>query len=140
MILNQLFRFTQLQTNFGIQLLCVDNGRPKTMNLKDILQGFINFRKEVVIRRTRFELARAKEREHILEGLKVALDNLDEVIRTIREAENPAAARQALMEGFPLTLVQSQAILDMRLQRLTGLEREKILQELREVQAKIAET
>lgn len=138
-ILNQLFRFTQLQTNFGIQLLCVDQGRPKTMKLKEILDGFINFRKEVVIRRTRFELARAREREHILEGLKIALDNLDEVIKTIREAENPTVARQALMDNFALTQVQSQAILDMRLQRLTGLERDKILQELKDVQARIAE-
>jgi DNA gyrase subunit A len=138
-ILNQLFRYTQLQTNFGIQLLCVDQGRPKTMNLKEILEGFIGFRREVVIRRTRFELARAKEREHLLEGLKVALDNLDEVIRIIREAENPTVARQALMDNFELSQIQAQAILDMRLQRLTGLERDKILQELKEVQAKIAE-
>ncbi len=138
-IRNQLFRFTQLQTNFGIQLLCVDQGRPKTMNLKEILEGFINFRKEVVIRRTRFELAKAKEREHILEGLKIALDNLDEVIRTIRQAENPSTAREALMENFALSQIQAQAILDMRLQRLTGLERDKILQELKEIQAKISE-
>ncbi|MFH1112957.1 MAG: DNA gyrase subunit A [Pseudomonadota bacterium] len=138
-ILNQLFRFTQLQTNFGIQLLCVDQGRPKTMNLKEILEGFINFRKEVVIRRTRFELAKAKEREHILEGLRIALDNLDEVIRIIRQAEDPTSAREALMENFGLSRIQAQAILDMRLQRLTGLERDKILQELREIQAKIAE-
>jgi DNA gyrase subunit A len=134
-----LFRFTQLQTNFGIQLLCVDQGRPKTMNLKEILDGFINFRKEVVIRRTRFELAKAKEREHILDGLKIALDNLDEVIRTIRQAENPTSARESLMENFALSQIQAQAILEMRLQRLTGLERDKILQELKEIQAKIAE-
>ncbi len=138
-ILNQLFRFTQLQTNFGIQLLCVDQGRPKTMNLKEILVGFINFRKEVVIRRTRFELAKAREREHILDGLKIALDNLDEVIRIIRQAENPTLAREALVENFALSQIQAQAILDMRLQRLTGLERDKILQELKEIQDKISE-
>lgn len=138
-ILNQLFRFTPLQSTFGIQLLCVDQSRPKTMNLKEILHGFINFRKEVVIRRTRFELAKAKEREHILEGLKIALDNLDEVIRIIRQAENPTTAREGLMESFALSQIQAQAILDMRLQRLTGLERDKILQELKDVQAKIAE-
>ncbi|MDQ7782100.1 MAG: DNA gyrase subunit A [Desulfomonilaceae bacterium] len=138
-ILNQLFRFTQLQTSFGIQLLCVDQVRPKTMNLKEILEGFINFRKEVVIRRTRFELAKAKERAHILEGLKIALDNLDQVIRIIRQAENPTAAREALIEHFSLSPIQAQAILDMRLQRLTGLERDKILQELKEIQAKIEE-
>ncbi|MGC8906617.1 MAG: DNA gyrase subunit A [Desulfomonilaceae bacterium] len=138
-ILNQLFRYTQLQTNFGIQLLCVDNGRPRTMTLIDMLHGFIEFRKEVVIRRTRFELARARERAHILEGLKTALDHLDEVIRIIRNAESPTAAKQALMETFQLSAAQSQAILDMRLQRLTGLERDKILQELQEVLAKITE-
>jgi DNA gyrase subunit A len=138
-VLNQLFRHTQLQTNFGIQLLCVDNGRPKTMNLIEVLQGFIAFRKEVVIRRTRFELARARERAHILEGLKTALDHLDEVITTIRKAENPSTAKQALIDNFQLSPLQSQAILDMRLQRLTGLERDKILQELEEVRAKIVE-
>ncbi len=138
-VLNQLFRHTQLQTNFGIQLLCVDHGRPHQMNLKEILQGFINFRKEVVVRRSRFELARARERAHLLEGLKIALDHLDEVIATIKAAENPSAARQALMASFELSEVQAQAILDMRLQRLTGLEREKILQELKEVLARIAE-
>ncbi len=138
-ILNQLFRYTQLQTNFGIQLLCVDNGRPRTMTLIDMLHGFIEFRREVVIRRTRFELARARERAHILEGLKTALDHLDQVIRIIRNADSPSAAKQALMETFQLSAVQSQAILDMRLQRLTGLERDKILQELQEVLAKITE-
>lgn len=138
-VLNQLFKHTQLQTNLGIQLLCVDKGRPRTMNLKEILRGFIDFRREVVIRRTRFELARAREREHILQGLKVALDHLDEVIAVIRGAENPTVARQALMANFGLSLEQAQAILDMRLQRLTGLERDKILQELKDVQARIAE-
>ena len=138
-ILNQLFRYTQLQTSFGIQLLCVDHGRPHQMNLKEILQGFIDFRKEVVTRRTRFELARARERAHLLEGLQIALDHLDEVIALIKAAANPAAARQALMDTFELSQVQAQAILDMRLQRLTALERDKILQELEELRAKIAE-
>jgi DNA gyrase subunit A len=138
-VLNQLFRFTQLQTNFNIQLLCVHNGRPKQMDLREVLQHFIEFRKEVVIRRTQFELARARERAHILEGLKIALDNLDEVIATIRQAENPAVARESLMAKFSLTQIQAQAILDMRLQRLTGLERDKILTELKEVLARIGE-
>jgi DNA gyrase subunit A len=138
-VLNQLFRYTQLQTSFGIQLLSVDQQRPKQFNLKEILQRFIDFRKEVVIRRTRFEVARARERAHILEGLKTALDNLDAVIALIKAAENPAVARQGLMDTFQLSQVQAQAILDMRLQRLTGLERDKILQELKEVLAKIAE-
>lgn len=139
LILNQLFKHTQLQTNFGIQLLCVDNRRPRTMNLKEILSGFVDFRREVVIRRTRFELARARERAHILEGLKIALDNLDAVIRTIRESPDPQTARDALIVNFELTQIQAQAILDMRLQRLTGLERDKILQELRDILAKISD-
>ncbi|MCX5860896.1 MAG: DNA gyrase subunit A [Desulfomonile sp.] len=138
-ILNQLYRHTQLQTSFGIQLLCVDKVRPRTMNVREILEGFIEFRKEVVIRRTRFELARARERAHILEGLRIALDNLDEVIKTIRRSENPVAARQALMDGFNLSQAQAQAILEMRLQRLTGLEREKILAELKEVLARVVD-
>jgi DNA gyrase subunit A len=138
-VINQLFRHTQLQTSFGIQLLCVDHRRPRQMSLTDILQGFIDFRREVVVRRSRFELARARERAHLLEGLKIALDNLDQVIAIIKASENPAAARQALMDTFALSEVQSQAILDMRLQRLTSLERDKILQELKEVQARIAE-
>lgn len=138
-LLNQLFRHTQLQSTFGIQLLCVDSGRPRQMNLREILQGFIDFRKEVVIRRTRFELARASERAHILEGLKIALDSIDEVIATIKRSDNPQIARQALMENFLLTEPQAQAILDMRLQRLTGLERDKILQELSELRITIAE-
>ena len=138
-ILNQLYRFTQLQTSFGIQLLCVDRGRPKQMNLKEILDRFIEFRKEVVIRRTRFELARARERAHLLAGLRIALDNLDEVIAVIKKAVNPTVARDALMERFELSQVQAQAILDMRLQRLTALERDKILQELDEILKKIAE-
>lgn len=138
-ILNQLFKHSQLQTNFGIQLLCVDHGRPKTMNLRQILQGFVDFRREVVVRRTRFDLARAKERAHILEGLKIALDNLDAVIRTIRQASDPQTARQALVANFELSQIQAQAILEMRLQRLTGLEREKIIQELRDILTKISE-
>lgn len=138
-VLNQLFKHTQLQTNFGIQLLCVDHGRPRTMNLREILKGFIDFRREVVIRRTKFELARAKERAHILEGLRIALDNLDAIIRTIRESVDPQTAREALIANFGLTQIQAQAILEMRLQRLTGLERDKILQELREILTRISE-
>lgn len=138
-ILNQLYRHTQLQTTFGIQLLCVDAGRPRQMTLKHVLLGFIEFRREVVIRRTRYELARARERAHILDGLRIALDNIDEVIAIIKAADSPASARETLMERFELSEIQAQAILDMRLQRLTGLEREKILQELREILEKIAE-
>ncbi len=138
-ILNQLFRYTQLQSSFGIQLLCVDRGRPKQMNLKEALERFVQFRKEVVIRRTRFELARARDRAHLLAGLKIALDNLDEVIALIKRSVSPTVAREGLMQKFELSQVQAQAILDMRLQRLTALERDKILQELDEILKKIAE-
>jgi DNA gyrase subunit A len=138
-ILNQLFRHTQLQTTFGVNLLCVDYGRPRQMDLKEMLRRFIDFRREVVTRRTRFELNRARERAHILEGLKIALDHLDEVIATIRRSDDPQSARQALIANFGLTEVQAQAILEMRLQRLTALERDKILKELDEVRARIAE-
>jgi DNA gyrase subunit A len=138
-ILNQLFRHTQLQTTFGVNLLCVDYGRPRQMDLREMLRRFIDFRREVVTRRTRFELNRARERAHILEGLKIALDYLDEVIATVRRSDDPQSARQALVANFGLTEVQAQAILDMRLQRLTALERDKILRELDEVRARIAE-
>jgi DNA gyrase subunit A len=138
-VLNQLFKHTNLQSTFGVQMLAVDKGRPRQMNLKEVLSGFIEFRKEVVIRRTRYELARAQERAHILEGLKIALDNLDAVIALIKAASDPSSARQGLMETFGLSQIQAQAILEMRLQRLTGLERDKILHELAEVLAKIEE-
>ncbi|MEW6532009.1 MAG: DNA gyrase subunit A [Thermodesulfobacteriota bacterium] len=138
-ILNQLFRHTQLQTTFGVNLLCVDYGRPRQMDLKEMLKRFIDFRREVVTRRTKFELNRARERAHILEGLKIALDHLDEVIATIRRSDDPQSARQALVANFGLTEIQAQAILEMRLQRLTALERDKILKELDEVRARIAE-
>ena len=139
MIINQLYRHTYLQSTFGVNLLCVDNGRPRQMNLKEMLQRFIDFRREVVIRRTRFELRKAREREHILEGLKIALDHLDDVIQTIRASADPQTARTSLINKFELTEAQAQAILDMRLQRLTGLERGKILQELEEIRVKIQE-
>jgi len=138
-ILNQLFRHTQLQTTFGVNLLCVDHGRPRQMDLREMLRRFIDFRREVVTRRTRFELNRSRERAHILDGLKIALDHLDEVIATIRRSDDPQSARQALIANFGLTEVQAQAILDMRLQRLTALEQDKIIKELAEVQARIAE-
>lgn len=138
-VLNQLFRHTQLQTTFGVHMVSIDRGRPRSLNLKENLQGFIDFRKEVVIRRTNYELARARERAHVLEGLKIALDHLDEVIKTIRAAESPEEAREELMAGFELSRIQAQAILDMRLQRLTALERDKILQELKEILEKIEE-
>ena len=127
-----------MQTTFGIILLGVLNNQPKIFNLKQLLQHFIEHRKEVVVRRTEFDLARARERAHILEGLVIALDHLDEVIKLIRAAADPAAAKSGLVETFGLSERQAQAILDMRLQRLTGLERDKIVQEYAELNKTIA--
>lgn len=137
-VLNQLYKQTQMQSSFGIILLGILNNQPRVFNLKELLGHFIDHRKEVVVRRTRFDLARAQERAHILEGLVIALDNLDAVIKLIRAAADPPEAKQGLMESFGLSALQAQAILDMRLQRLTGLERDKILEEYRELQATIA--
>jgi DNA gyrase subunit A len=132
-VLNNLYKHTQLQTTFGIIMLAIVAGRPKVLPLLDIIEHFVEFRREVVRRRTEFELRRAEARAHILEGLKLALDHLDEVIRLIRASKSPAEAREGLIAQFTLSLVQAQAILDMQLQRLTGLERQKILDELAEL-------
>jgi DNA gyrase subunit A len=137
-VLNQLYKQTQMQSSFGIILLGILNNQPKVFTLKELLGHFIDHRKEVIVRRTQFDLARAKERAHILEGLVIALDNLDAVIKLIRAAADPPEAKQGLIDHFGLSAVQAQAILDMRLQRLTGLERDKILEEYRELQATIA--
>jgi len=137
-VLNQLFKFTQMQTTFGINMLAIDRGRPRLMGLKDVLELFIEHRREIVLRRTAFDLAKAEARAHILEGLRIALDNLDEVIELIRAAKNPAEAKDGLMSRFSLSEKQAQAILEMRLQRLTGLERDKIMAEYREVIKEIA--
>jgi DNA gyrase subunit A len=136
-VLNNLYKHTQLQTSFGIIMLAIVGGRPKVLPLLDIVEHFIEFRREVVRRRTEFELRKAEARAHILEGLKIALDHLDEVIRLIRASKNPPEAREGLITQFSLTLIQAQAILDMQLQRLTGLERQKILDELAEIQRTI---
>jgi len=125
-VLNQLYKHTQMQTTFGVIMLALVDGAPKVMNLKESLQHFIDFRHEVVVRRTKFDLDKAEKRAHILEGLKIALDNLDAIIQTIRKSRDPKTAKNNLMRNFKLSEVQSQAILDMRLQRLTGLERKKI--------------
>ena len=125
-ILNKLYKHTQLQDSFGVILLALVENKPKILNLKQILECYVSHQKDVVTRRTRYELAKAKERAHILEGLKIALDHLDEVIQTIRNSTNAETAKAALMEKFALSDRQAQAILDMRLQRLTGLERKKI--------------
>ncbi len=137
-VLNQLYKQTQMQSSFGIILLGILNNQPKVFTLKELLGHFIDHRKEVIVRRTQFDLARAKERAHVLEGLVIALDNLDAVIKLIRAAVDPPEAKQGLIDHFGLSAIQAQAILDMRLQRLTGLERDKILEEYRELQATIA--
>jgi len=126
---NQLYKFTAVESTFGVTLLAVVNNRPELLTLKGLLQHFLDFRRDVVVRRTRYELSQAEKRAHILEGLKKALDHLDAVIRLIRAAPNPATAKERLMESLELSEAQAQAILDMRLQRLTALEREKILTE-----------
>ncbi len=132
-VLNLLFNHTSLQQNFNINNLAIVNGRPKLLTLKDMLYYFIKHRKEVVIRRTKFELKKAEERAHILEGLKIALENIDEVIALIKKAKNVDEARRGLILKFSLSEKQAQAILDMRLQKLTGLETQKILDELKEL-------
>jgi DNA gyrase subunit A len=132
-VLNNLYKHTQLQTTFGIIMLAIVGGRPRVLPLLEIIEHFIEFRREVVRRRTEFELRKAEARAHILEGLKIALDHLDEIIKLIRGSKNPPEARDGLMTQFRLSQVQAQAILDMQLQRLTGLERQKIVDELAEL-------
>ncbi|MBM3749755.1 MAG: DNA gyrase subunit A [Acidimicrobiia bacterium] len=137
-VLNNLYKQTRLQTGYGITLLAISHSRPKVFNLLQIIEEFITFRLEVIRRRIEFELRKAEARAHILEGLKIALDHLDAVITLIRSSKNPMEARVGLMTNFGLSELQSQAILDMQLQRLTGLERQKILDELAELVALIA--
>ncbi len=132
-ILNNLYKHTQLQQSFGVIMLAIVGGRPKVLNLAELVESFIDFRREVVIRRTQFELRKAEARYHILEGLKIALDNLDAVIKLIRASKTVPEARDGLMTQFSLSQLQAQAILDMQLQRLTGLERQKILDEMAEL-------
>ncbi len=138
-ILNRLYKLTQLQDNFGFNLLAIHNGQPKTFNLRDMLWAFIEHRKDVVVRRTIFELKKAEARAHILEGLKRAVENIDEVITLIKAAKGPDEARTQLIARFSFSEIQSQAILEMRLQRLTGLERDKIIEEYKQVLALIEE-
>ncbi|ATH06385.1 DNA gyrase subunit A [Halobacteriovorax marinus] len=137
-IVNRLYKATQLQVSFGIIFLSISNGSPKVMNLKEMLECFIDHRREVVIRRTVFELKKAKERAHILEGLKVAVENIDEVVEIVKKSEGPADAKAKLISRFSLSEIQSQAILDMRLQRLTGLERDKIIADYEAIMKEIA--
>ncbi|HET7754403.1 MAG TPA: DNA gyrase subunit A [Anaeromyxobacteraceae bacterium] len=133
-VLNNLYTHTALQTGFGVTLLAIDGGQPRILNLKEMLERFIAHRRDVVTRRTRFDLRKAREREHILLGLQIALDHIDEIIELIKKAPNRDAARDELQVRFGLSEIQAKAILEMQLQRLTGLERQKILDELAEVQ------
>ena len=138
-VLNNLYKYTQLQSSFGVNNVALVKGRPQTLNLKDLMVHFVEHRHEVVVRRTKYELAEAEKRAHILEGYLIALDHLDEVIALIRNSKDPDVAKIGLMERFQLSEIQSKAILEMRLQRLTGLEREKIQHEYQEVKTLIGE-
>jgi DNA gyrase subunit A len=137
-IINQLYKHTALQESFGVNMLAIVDGKPKLLNLKEALKAFLDHRKEVVIRRTAYDLRKAEERLHILEGLKIALDHLDAVIELIRNSKDPKTAREGLMQNFGLSEIQARAILDMRLQGLTGLERDKVLEEHKEIVELIA--
>ncbi|MFO7827305.1 MAG: DNA topoisomerase (ATP-hydrolyzing), partial [Bacteroidales bacterium] len=132
-VLNKLYKYTQLQTSFSVNNIALVKGRPKTLNIKQLIQNFVSHRHEIVIRRTRYELDQAEKKAHILEGLLIALDHLDEVIALIRASRTPDEAKQGLMEKFELSEVQAKAILEMRLQKLTGLERDKIKEEYAEL-------
>ncbi|MFH1913331.1 MAG: DNA gyrase subunit A [Pseudomonadota bacterium] len=136
-IINALYKYTPLETSFGINMMAVVGKRPMLLNLKSVLDYFLDHRREVVIRRTRFDLDKCEKRVHILEGLRIALDNIDEVVKLIRASKSPDDARDALMTRFELTEIQARAILDMRLQKLTGLEHDKLLEELAELLKKI---
>ncbi|RLD73310.1 MAG: DNA gyrase subunit A, partial [Bacteroidetes bacterium] len=137
-VLNKLYQMTQLQSSFSVNNVALVNGRPRTLNLKELIHYFVEHRHEVVVRRTEYELKEAERKAHILEGLLIALDNLDAVIALIRASKTPEEARQGLMDTFQLTEIQARAILDMRLQKLTGLEREKIKSDYEELQKLIA--
>jgi DNA gyrase subunit A len=136
-VLNKLLKYTQMQTSFNVNNIALVNGRPRMLNLKQMISYFVTHRHEVVVRRTQYELEQAEKKAHILEGLLIALDNLDAVINLIRSSRTPDIAREGLMKQFELTEIQAKAILDMRLQRLTGLEREKIKEEYAELQRQI---
>ena len=137
-VINQLYKHTQMENSFGIILLAIVNNQPQQLSLKRILEYFILHRREIIIRRTRYDLKKAEARAHILEGLKIALENIDDVIFLIRESKSPDEAKKGLIRIYDLTVIQAQAILDMRLQRLTGLEQEKILEEYKNILKDIA--
>ncbi len=137
-VINALYKFTPLEVSFGINMMAVVDNRPELLNLKQVLEHFLDHRREIIVRRTRYDLAKAEARAHILEGLQKALDNIDAIISLIRASATPAEAKQGLMAEFEFSEIQAQAILDMRLQRLTNLEREKLLEEYTELLKKIA--
>jgi DNA gyrase subunit A len=137
-IINQLFKFTELQISYGINNVALVKGRPRTLNLKDMISEFVTFRHEVIIRRTQYELREAEKKAHVLEGYLIALDHLDEVISLIRNSSNPEIAREGLMSNFAMTEIQAKAVLELRLQRLTGMERDKIREEHAELMKTIA--
>ncbi|MDJ0874040.1 MAG: DNA gyrase subunit A, partial [Desulfobacterales bacterium] len=137
-VINQLYKHTRMESSFGVIFLAIVDNRPELLTLKELLQYFIRHRKEIVVRRTRFDLRKAEEKAHILEGYKIALDNIDAVVALIRASTSPAEAKQRLMADFGLSAIQAQAILDMRLQRLTGLERDKIIEDYRQTLENIA--
>lgn len=138
-VLNKLYKFTSLQTSFSVNNICLISGRPMLVNLKDLISNFIDFRHEVIIRRTKFDLRKAEERAHILEGLIIASDNIDEVIKIIRASKSPEAARESLIARFNLSDIQSRAIVEMRLRQLTGLEQDKLRAEYADLMALIAD-
>ncbi len=137
LIINQLYKLTELQTSYGINNVALVRGRPRTLNLRDLISEFVHFRHEVVVRRTRYELRKAEERAHILEGYLIALDHLDEVIKLIRESSTPNIAQEGLMTSFGMSEIQAKAVLELRLQRLTGMERDKIRDEHTELMKQI---
>jgi DNA gyrase subunit A len=137
-IINQLYKHTRMESSFGVIFLAIVDNRPELLNLKNILQHFIRHRKEIVVRRTRFDLRKAEEKAHILEGYKIALDNIDAVVAMIRQSASPAEAKDRLMDAFSLSAIQAQAILDLRLQRLTGMERDKIIEDYHQTLKDIA--
>ena len=138
-VLNKLYKFTALQTSFSVNNICLINGRPQLVNLKDLISNFIDFRHEVIIRRTKFDLRKAEERAHILEGLIIASDNIDEVIKIIRASKSPEEARESLIARFSLSDIQARAIVEMRLRQLTGLEQDKLRAEYADLMALIAD-
>lgn len=138
-VLNKLFKYTALQTSFSVNNICLVNGRPKQLNLKELISNFVDFRHEVIVRRTKFELKKAEDRAHILEGLIIASDNIDEVIKIIRASKSPEEARESLMQRFDLSDLQSRAIVEMRLRQLTGLEQDKLRAEYADLMALITD-